>query len=268
MLIKAFAKVNLTLDVTGKRSDGYHDLRSLMHTIDMYDEVELVKSDAFSFECNEPLPSDNTAMRAAMRYFTAAGLDGGVHILLTKHIPSEAGLGGASADAAGVLRGLQTMYGALSEPELFSVARSVGADVPFCLHGGAALAEGIGEKLTPIKRQPLSLLVVKPAEGVSTKMLFSALRLPVKHPSTESAIEAYNAFDLQRLGNCMENALEPTAALSVPSIIEIKRRMLSCGALGSCMTGSGSAVIGLFESTAAAKNAADNFGGLPFVAIG
>ena len=103
MLIKAFAKVNLTLDVTGKRSDGYHDLRSLMHTIDLYDEVELIKSDAFSFECNEPLPSDNTAMRAAMRYFTAAGLHGGVHILLTKHIPSEAGLGGASADAAGVL---------------------------------------------------------------------------------------------------------------------------------------------------------------------
>ena len=141
------AKVNLTLEVVGKRADGYHELRSVMHSIGVYDRliIERNGSNEICITCNESLPQLNTAYLAAERFKAYTNCPG-VNIQIEKHIPSEAGLGGASADAAGVLYGMQTLFGQIDENALYSIGKSVGADVPFCLFGGCALAEGIGEK--------------------------------------------------------------------------------------------------------------------------
>ena len=160
---------------------------------------------------------------------------------------------------------LQSLYGALSHDELLAAALSVGADVPFCLQGGAAIAKGIGEKLTPLKRLPLPLLVVRDTRGISTKELFSRLQLPTEHPATEEAIQAYISSDIALLGRCMSNALEHEACKLVPRISELKKRMLRCGALGACMSGSGSAIVGLFENASMLSSAEKAFSDCDFI---
>ena len=152
IILNAPAKINLTLEVLKKRTDGYHDLRTVMHSIDVCDTVTVELSEAndggIIVECTTPLPPVNTAFTAARLFREKTGC-GGVRIQIKKRIPSEAGLGGASADAAAVLHGMQQLFGSISRDELYDIAKRVGADVPFCLHGGCALCEGIGEKLTP-----------------------------------------------------------------------------------------------------------------------
>lgn len=266
MIIHAHAKVNLTLDVLYKRDDGYHELVSLMHTIALCDKLEAEKADdvRVEFDCTETIPQSNTVTRAVEAYRAAANC-GGAHIFISKRIPSEAGLGGASADAAAALSAMQSLYGALSHDELLAAALSVGADVPFCLQGGAAIAKGIGEKLTPLKRLPLPLLVVRDTRGISTKELFSRLQLPTEHPATEEAIQAYISSDIALLGRCMSNALEHEACKLVPRISELKKRMLRCGALGACMSGSGSAIVGLFENASMLSSAEKAFSDCDFI---
>jgi 4-diphosphocytidyl-2-C-methyl-D-erythritol kinase len=266
MQLAAYAKVNLTLDVLFKRPDGYHELAGIYHTVNLFDTVEIEKSNGVRVECDIPLPENNTAYRAACEYIRLAGC-GGAHIRVIKRIPSEAGLGGASADAAAVLRGMQRLYGSLDETKLAEAALRIGADVPFCLSGGTALARGVGEILTPLPHPGLHFLVVRDGPGISTKALFSELSLPLRHPDNTAAEECIRKNDVRGLGSRMFNALEPAAIPLCPNILEIKQRMLYRGALGACMTGSGSAVIGLFENAKKAQSAAKTFDDCAFAKV-
>lgn len=266
---KAYAKVNLQLDVTGTRPDGCHELAGVMQRISLYDPVSVAVSPAparrkprISVAFDVPVPFRNTVRTAAELYLGSAPYS--VDIKIEKRIPSEAGLGGASADAAAVLCALNTHFAGTplerSLPELYSLGLAVGADVPFCLMGGCAVARGVGENLTPLPHLPMTLVVIKGEKGVSTPRLFglfdelqpgaSGSRLP--EGALENAVAAIKTGDLNSLGKAMLNALQPAALSLVPEIADELSLLTRFGALGACMTGSGSAVVGLFESEAAA----------------
>lgn len=263
MDIRAYAKINLTLDVTGKRPDGYHLLRSIMCAVDIFDEVHIEPAVGISVRFDADIPAENTALRAAREFCRRTGQ--GCGIAINKHIPQQAGMGGGSADAAAVLRGLNRLYGnPLLEEELFSIGVGIGADVPFCLMGGCALAEGIGELLTPLPAPSLPLVIVKGSGGVSTRALFSGLRLPLTaRPDTASALTAIKSGDIEQLAPLCVNALEPPAAALLPEILQNRRRLESLGAR-AFMTGSGSAVVGIFKTAEEAKAALPSLRGLPF----
>ncbi|MBQ9833138.1 MAG: 4-(cytidine 5'-diphospho)-2-C-methyl-D-erythritol kinase [Clostridia bacterium] len=263
--INAYAKINLTLSVLAKRADGYHDLQSIMHSVSVHDTVYLEKADDICVSCSLPLPENNTAFRAARAYCEKSG--GGVHIRIEKGIPSEAGMGGASADAAAVLLGLQKIYGAFGWDELMRLGKTIGADVPFCMMGGCCVAEGIGELLTPINTIPLDLLVVKGKMGISTPKLFSSITLPLQKADTEAMVIAVNKGDRVGVANNLFNALESEAEKIAPEIAIFRQRMIECGAMGAVMTGSGSAVFGIFESREKAEDAAKSFSDAEFVSV-
>lgn len=256
---EAFAKLNLTLAVLYKRADGYHALESLMQSITLSDTVTVRKaSDVSVTAVGMTLPLDNTLRRAAEGYRRLTGC--GAHIHVVKRIPAEAGLGGGSADAAAALFALDALYGELDAGTLNDLALSVGADVPFCLYaergGGLALARGVGEALTPLAApSPMHFVVAKPKAGVSTSALFSALTLPRANPDTMAAVRALAAGDLPGLGAALGNALQAPACALLPEIDELLERLTQAGALGASMTGSGSAVFGLFSDAASAQKA-------------
>ena len=251
---RAYAKINLTLGVLYKRNDGYHALDSVMQTVDLHDTVTVERaSDLVVTSTGMLLPYDNTVRRAAERYRALTGR--GAHIRVVKRIPAEAGLGGGSADAAAALRGLQTLYGEVDEKTLLEIGASVGADVPFCMRGGTQRAEGIGDVLTPIHGMKLHLLIAKPKEGVSTKKLFSLLKLPRTMPDTTACMRALFEGSLDALAPLLFNALEEPAVALVPEIGEVKAALLRAGARAASMTGSGSAVFGLFGSKEEAEAA-------------
>ncbi len=252
---RAYAKLNLTLGVLYKRVDGYHALDSVMHTVDLSDTVTVEKDAAVTVTATgATLPYNNTLRRAALAYQAYTGR--GARIRAVKRIPSEAGLGGGSADAAAVLRAMQRLYGALDREALLDIALSVGADVPFLMEGGLARAEGVGELLTPLPDPaPLTFLLVKPEAGVSTRQLFCALPLPRPLPQTAAAMAALIRSDAAALGPLLFNALEAPAVELVPEIGVLKQLLLDAGALGASMTGSGSTVFGLFSDPAAATAA-------------
>jgi len=253
--LKAYAKINLTLDVLYRRPDGYHQLRSVMAQISLYDRVRLAAAGDVSLACSLPLPADNTAMRAARLFYGATGRGAGIYI--EKRIPSEAGLGGASADAAAVLHGLNRLYGRpVPAEELLKMGLEVGADVPFCMTGGLALAEGVGEELTPLPYLPMELVIAKGAAGVSTAGLFRGLSLPVEHPDTAAAIAAIEAGEAAALPPHCRNALEPAATTLCPEIAMVKEALLRAGAAAAFMTGSGAAVVGIFPDAKSADAAA------------
>lgn len=262
----ARAKINLTLDVLYRRGDGYHELDTLMQQIALADEIRITPQQTVEVEFSGmDLPRENTARTAALLYGQMAREKGkpgcGGYIAITKHIPAQAGLGGASADAAGVLQGLQQLYGALSEEELYQAAAQVGSDVPFCLHGGLCRARGRGEILSPLKGMPLQLLITKPDQGVSTGALFGALQFPVSHPATEQALQALARGDVLALGQSLGNSLQTPAVQRLPVIGELVEKLRSLGALGAAMTGSGSCVFGLFCDADAARKAACGLAG-------
>lgn len=252
---RACAKVNLTLGVTGRRSDGYHTLDSLMVTTDLCDDVTVTRCREVIVTCTGMfLPYRNTLRAAAERYRALTGRGARIHVY--KRIPAEAGLGGGSADAAAVLRGMQRLYGEAEERDLYDIALRVGADVPFCLQGGLCRAQGVGEVLTPFRLgAPLHLVLAKPAAGVSTRALFERLNLPQPLPDTARAMAALSCGDVRALGPLLCNALQAEAEALVPEIGTLRQRLLALGALGACMTGSGSAVFGLFETPEAAAAA-------------
>lgn len=252
---RACAKVNLTLGVTGRRSDGYHTLDSLMVTTDLCDDVTVTRCREVIVTCTGMfLPYRNTLRAAAERYRALTGRGARIHVY--KRIPAEAGLGGGSADAAAVLRGMQRLYGEAEERDLYDIALRVGADVPFCLQGGLCRAQGVGEVLTPFRLgAPLHLVLAKPAAGVSTRALFERLNLPQPLPDTARAMAALSSGDVRALGPLLCNALQAEAEALVPEIGTLRQRLLALGALGACMTGSGSAVFGLFETPEAAAAA-------------
>ena len=275
--LPAYAKVNLTLDVRYRRPDGRHELAGVMQRIGLFDEITVERAEDVFVTCDRPIPKENTARSAAEAYQKETGC-GGVRIHIKKGLPEQAGLGAASADAAAVLRAMQTLYGGVAEERLFELGLSVGADVPFCLMGGAAFAEGVGEILTPLPPflPELNLVIAKGSEGVSTAALFTGLALPIPeegetpvvpdlyHPDNQSFLAAWQAGDLAALAKCMGNALTAPAVTLCPEIAEVKQRLLRAGALAASMTGSGAAVIGLFATEEDALRAEAALQGLPF----
>lgn len=248
----AFAKINLTLDVLGKREDGYHDLQSVMQTISIRDDVEIdVDTDApWTLECSvEGIPQDNhnLAWKAAEVFYDMTGLKTtGLSIRITKRIPMEAGLGGGSADAAAVLRALNKHYGnPLSILALAEIGAQVGSDVPFCVICGTAMVEGRGERLRKLPDIPDCLLVVcKPDFSASTPELYKKLDASViaHHPNNQAMESALLAGDLEKVAENIYNVFDPVVTQDHLELNYIKSIFNSYGGVGYQMTGSGSAV--------------------------
>ncbi len=261
--IQANAKINLTLDVLGKREDGYHNLRMIMAEIPLCDTLTLAKQDNISVSTNlHFLPNNdkNIAYRAAKLFFQATGIRGGVSIKIHKRIPVSAGLAGGSTDAAAVFKGLNQLYDAkLSLEQLQELGNQLGKDIPFCLLGGLALAEGTGELLTVLPKLPHCFMVlIKPQHlNVSTKEVFGSLKASdlELHPDTKGAMDALYAGDLSGVCRRMYNVLEEVTVKKHPILAEFKNIMLEQGALGSVMSGSGPSVFGIFSDEEAAKKA-------------
>ena len=264
LTLKAYAKINLTLDVTGKRANGYHDVCMVMQQIDLHDRVTLQKRPSgVSLESESDfLPKDNTniAWRAAEAVSRHVNKDLGVHIIIEKKIPVAAGLAGGSTDAAAVIRGLNKMYGlGLSLNEMMEIGVTIGADVPFCIMGGTALAEGIGEELTPIETaKPLWMVLAKPSVGVSTKKIYETLDFKSikNHPETSNMISAVKSGDMSAISELLGNVLEPVTLSLYPSVNVLKSKMKEYGACGVLMSGSGPSVFGLFKTYEKACTAA------------
>ncbi|HLS35636.1 MAG TPA: 4-(cytidine 5'-diphospho)-2-C-methyl-D-erythritol kinase [Bacillota bacterium] len=255
------AKLNLSLDVLRKRKDGFHDVEMVLTTIDLSDRVELQKLNHDDVKVSidsRYVPEDerNLAYQAAQVLKETYDLPYGVHIKIDKEIPVSAGLGGGSCDAAAVFRGLNRLWDlGLSLEELASVGKTIGSDVPFCVHNKTALAQGRGEKLTFIPPPPLSWVVLaKPDIGVSTKDVFSALTLEgIKHPDTTKVVTALESGNFQALCEAADNSLEQTAISLYPEIGHIKEKMYSLGSKVATMSGSGPTVYGLFQKERPAR---------------
>lgn len=254
---RAFAKINLGLEVLGIRADGYHLLRTGMQTISLSDELLLTRTEeaGVALCCDNPLlPTDgqNLAVRAAETMLRHCGLPGGVRIELKKRIPAEAGLGGGSADAAAVLRGLRALFSLpLTDNELCAIALPLGADVPFCVAGGTQLAEGIGEKLSPLSPMPTChIVIVKPPCGSSTKAVYAVFSLerlrPWEQPDPLLLQNALRGKNVTLLGASIQNALEKPAAELQPALLDYQQFLAESGAAGAAMSGSGSAFFALF----------------------
>lgn len=270
--ISANAKINLLLDVKRRREDGYHELEGIMQEISIADDITLSPEDGIVIVSDAELPLNNTCRRAAEVFLGDSGL--GARIEVKKRIPSEAGLGGASADAAAVLKGLNLLFRGTalerSREALSELGLKVGADVPFCLTGGCAIARGVGERLTPINGLRLPLLIVRGPRGVSTGRLFSSLGVGgaeqsrIHEAALENALCAIERSDAKALARELENALQPAAERIAPEIGEYVERMKQNGALGACMTGSGAAVFGIFADEGAAGEAEKAFADCDF----
>ncbi|MFZ2447096.1 MAG: 4-(cytidine 5'-diphospho)-2-C-methyl-D-erythritol kinase [Syntrophobacteraceae bacterium] len=254
------AKINLWLEVIRKREDGYHELSSLMLPVSVFDRIVIevgAEDGPISLECDEPeIPRDerNIAWRAAELFRKASGTDASVRIVLEKHIPSGAGLGGGSADGAGVLLALNSCFGhVLADAVLADLALSLGADVPFFLRQKAALAGGIGEKLEFVSGVPeYPLLLIKPPVSVPTAWVYQNLKLTRGRPNI--TLNRFNTAPW-RLGDLVANDLESVTVPRCPVISEIKEWLLGRGALVASMSGSGPTVFGVFSSLDAARAA-------------
>lgn len=264
--LKALAKINIGLDVLRRREDGYHDVKMIMQTVGIYDQICLnrektpgirVKTNLFYLPDNE----NNLVYKAAKLLMDEFSIEDGVSIDLNKYIPVAAGMAGGSSDAASVLYGMNKMFSlGLSQDELMRRGVKIGADVPYCIMRGTALAEGIGEILTPLPPMPACfVLVAKPGISVSTKFVYENLHAnnlrPEQHPDIDAAIAGIRAGDLKATAQAMGNVLELVTAREYPVIEEIKNFMKKRGALNAMMSGSGPTVFGLFENKTTARNA-------------
>lgn len=256
MKIKAYAKINISLDIVGKReSDGYHLLKMIMQNIDLYDEISIEKQkEDITISCNKsyvPTDSRNLAYKAASLFKETYNIEDGVHIDIVKNIPVSAGLAGGSTDAAAVLKLMNKIFKVnASNEELMALGLKLGADIPYCINGGTALCEGIGEKITTLAPFKDKILVlVKPSFGVSTKEVYKAFNLDrVRiHPKTENLIEAMEQDDLYYVANNMKNLLENVTLRKHNILIKIKEDMNRYGAVGSMMSGSGPSVFAFFD---------------------
>ena len=262
--LKAMAKINLGLDVVRKREDGYHEVRMIMQTIRMYDQIMLTeqKEPGIKVKTNVsflPVNEDNLVYKAAKLLMDEFQVTSGVEIDLRKFIPTAAGMGGGSSDAAAVLVGVNRMFKlGLSKQQLMERSVAIGADVPFCVLRGTALAEGIGEVLTPLPPLPKCfVLIAKPPINVSTKFVYTNLRANelTWHPDIDGQIQALRDGDLEEVCRKMGNVLENVTIPAYPIISTIKEKMLQCGAVNAMMSGSGPTVFGLFEREDKARKA-------------
>lgn len=262
--LRALAKINLGLDVLGKRENGYHDVRMVMQSIYLYDDVKIEKTaePGISLVTNLgflPTGEGNLAYRAAKLLMDEFEIEEGVKISLNKHIPVAAGLAGGSSNAAAVLFGINRIFRlGLSQKELMERGVSLGADVPYCIMRGTVLAEGIGEELSVLPPMPkCTVLIAKPPVSVSTKVVYEALDAKeiAVHPDIDGIIDGLKKKSLKDVAACMGNVLEDVTIPMHPVIEDIKNEMKASGALNAMMSGSGPTVFGLFESRAAAREA-------------
>ncbi len=254
--LKARAKINLGLDVIGRRENGYHDVRMVMQTIGLYDRLIMtkIKEDDIRIRTNIgflPVNENNLIYKAATLMKNRYGLSGGVEVDLNKFIPVAAGMAGGSSDAASTLFGMSKLYD-LNIParELMKIGVEIGADVPYCIMRGTALAEGIGEKLTRLPNMPdCNILIAKPAVNVSTRTVYESLDSTeiINHPDIDGIIEAIKAANVELMASRMGNVLESVTIPLYPVIDSIKKDMMDCGAINAMMSGSGPTVFGIFR---------------------
>lgn len=262
---KAYAKINLTLDVLGRREDGFHDLKSVMQTVSLHDTVELdlETGKEWTLSCGRPdIPCDerNLAWKAAKLFCDAASRDpGGISIRITKNIPSGAGMGGGSADAAAVLRMLNRYYGEpMTLEELAALGGSIGSDIPFCVLGGTVMCEGRGEIMRRLPQMPDCILVgCKPEFSVSTPVLFRKIDAVeiLKHPDNDAMERAIAAGDIRAVACEIYNVFDPVVSEEHPEIGHIKSVCMARGAMAVQMTGSGSVVYAIMPDMASAHQA-------------
>ena len=267
---KAYAKLNISLDVSRARPDGFHDMIMVMQTVSLCDDitVELKADGPVRAECDLPyIPRDdrNLAVKAAKLYLKEIGREAaGAQIRIRKRIPVGAGMAGGSSDAAAVLRAMNTAFGGeMSREALLSIAEKTGSDVPFCLLGGTALAEGRGEKLTALPPFPACTFVIcKPEFSISTPELFHALdRIRMRvHPDTAGIIAAVENGDIRQICRRMYNVFEDVPDRRMKIAAEIRQKLITLGAEGSVMTGTGSAVFGIFTDPECAEAAGREIG--------
>lgn len=265
--LKALAKINLGLDVVRRREDGYHEVRMIMQTIHLYDRLKITKMKTPGIEIHSNLPflpvnENNLVYKAGKLLMDEFGIREGVRVDLLKRIPVAAGMAGGSSDAAAMLYGMNQLFGLkLSRQALMERGVTIGADVPYCLMRGTALAEGIGEKLRqlpPMVKCPV--LIAKPQISVSTKFVYQNLKLDehTVHPDIDRLIQDIRNKDLQAAARDMGNVLETVTIPNYPVIAQIKEQMMHSGAVNSMMSGSGPTVFGLFENEKQAKKAYDD----------
>jgi 4-diphosphocytidyl-2-C-methyl-D-erythritol kinase len=257
VLLRACAKVNYALEVRGLRGDGYHEISSVLQSVSLADELEIQRSRGgfeliFEPEGVEIGPlEENTVYKAWALLWETSGRELPTRIRLHKKIPAGAGLGGGSADAAAVLVGMNELFDlGLDAEKLRTIGARIGADVPFCLSGGTALARGVGEILTPLPAPPAHrLMIVKPERGADTGGIYRAHdeRCTEGKASADQVVAALRSGSLTELAGAVGNDLEPVTAELVPEVAAYRREMLRAGALGAAMTGTGTAVYGIFE---------------------
>ncbi len=263
---RAYAKINIGLDVLRRRADGYHEVKMIMQTVDIYDELVLERRKQPGIELrmdNSELPSggDNLICRAADLLFREKEITGGVNISLTKRIPIAAGMAGGSADAAAALRGVNELFDlGYSLTELQALGVGLGADIPYCLAGGTMLSEGIGEILTPLPAPPAAHLVIaKPDVNVSTAFVYGNLHADrlAWHPDIDGMIAALQRGDLDGITGRLGNVLETVTVKAHPVIEQIKELLRKQGAENALMSGSGPTVFGIFKEKETAARAAE-----------
>ncbi|MCD8231219.1 MAG: 4-(cytidine 5'-diphospho)-2-C-methyl-D-erythritol kinase [Clostridiales bacterium] len=264
--LKALAKINLGLDVLGQREDGYHEVRMVMQSIHLYDRVEIKKTRSPQIHVQTnlyylPVDENNLVYKAAKLMKNEFKIKEGVRITLQKFIPVAAGMAGGSSDAAAVLVGMNRIFNlGLKQSRLMELGLKLGADVPFCIMRGTALAEGIGEKLTalpPMSKCPI--LIAKPAVSVSTQHVYEQLKLTnaTVHPDIDTIIENIRKKNLRGVAENMGNILETVTVREFPVIRELKSLMKENGAIGTMMSGSGPTVFGLFQNEKEIRGAYD-----------
>lgn len=266
LLLKARAKINLALDVCRRLENGYHEVKMVMQTVDIFDELEFKKRTdpdiILSVNSRDYLGDleNNLIFRAAKLMKQRYGIQQGIEIRLKKNIPVAAGMAGGSTDAAATMTALNDMFDlGLTRQQLMESALELGADIPFCILGGTALAEGIGEKLTPLPPPPeASLLIVKPPIMVPTKHVYESLRVDMleRHPDIDGMVNALRQGDLKGITSRMENVMETVTVRDYPIITDIKKMMLGNGAANALMSGSGPSIFGIFLEESAARAAA------------
>lgn len=262
--LKALAKINLGLDVVRRREDGYHEVRMVMQTIHLYDRLEMEKTATQGIELSTnlsylPVNENNLVYRAGKLLMDEFGITEGIKVYLNKRIPVAAGMAGGSTDAAAMLYGMNELFElGLSREQLMERGVRIGADVPYCLMRGTALAEGIGEILTPLAPMvKCPVLIAKPAISVSTSFVYQNLKLDAdtKHPDIDRLIRDIRKQDLGAIAGDMGNVLESVTIPNYPVIAQIKEQMMDSGAINAMMSGSGPTVFGLFEEEATAQAA-------------
>lgn len=266
MKLRAFAKINLGLDVIRRREDGYHEVRMIMQTIQMYDQLEMEKKTTPGIDLTTnlsyiPVNENNLVYKAAKLLMDQYHIKEGVSIDLNKFIPVAAGMAGGSSDAAATLVGMNKLFHlGLSREDLMEIGVKIGADVPYCIMRGTALSEGIGEKLTPLSPMPpCYILIGKPGISVSTKFVYTNLKLNehTKHPDIDGMLQALKQQDLRGITDRMGNVLESVTVPAYPVIEEIKNHMKEHGALNALMSGSGPTVFGIFDDKKKAEFACE-----------